>query len=291
MIISTETLLNLRTALKAAFQAGFDGAPSQWETVAMKQPSSSAQQTYGWLGQFPRMREFVGDRVIQNLAQHDYSIKNRKFELTVGVKRDDIEDDQLGQYNTIAQGLGNEAKIHPDELVFGLLKDGMNQLCYDGQNFLDTDHPVGGQSVSNFQDGAGPLWFLMDTTRPIKPLIYQERSSFEFTNLDQLDDPNVFMREEFLYGTRGRDNAGFGLWQLLQGSKADLTKANFLSARVAMTTMKGDTGRILGLRPNILMVSPQLEETANALMKADQIAGSTNTVKGLAEVVVCPWLA
>ena len=45
------------------------------------------------------------------------------------------------------------------------------RACYDGQNFFDTDHPVGEQgsqeTVSNVQTGAGPAWYLLDTTRPV----------------------------------------------------------------------------------------------------------------------------
>ena len=45
------------------------------------------------------MREWIGDREIQNLSASDYTIKNKDYELTVGVDRNDIEDDTLGIYN------------------------------------------------------------------------------------------------------------------------------------------------------------------------------------------------
>lgn len=290
MIINSETLLNLRTSLKTSFQAGFDGAASLWDKIAMKVTSETASNTYGWMGAFPRMREWLGERLVQNLATHDYAIKNRKFELTIGVQRDDIDDNNMAGYATISQGLGQEAKEHPDELIFELLKNGHLRTCYDGQNFFDIDHPVAGASVSNFADGAGPFWYLLDVSRPVKPLVFQERSAFEFTNLDKLDDPNVFMREEFLYGTRGRCNAGYGLWQLAYASRLPLTAENLQAARVAMQELKGDTGKTLNIRPGLLVVPPSLEGTAKTILNSETIQGSTNTMRNVAELMVSPYL-
>ena len=36
-------------------------------------PSSNAQNTYGWLGQFPKLREWVGDRVFRNMKEEGYA--------------------------------------------------------------------------------------------------------------------------------------------------------------------------------------------------------------------------
>ena len=38
--------------------------------------------------------------------------------------------------------MGRASAVHPDELVFALLKNAHATLCYDGQNFFDNDHPV-----------------------------------------------------------------------------------------------------------------------------------------------------
>lgn len=67
------------------------------------------------------------------------------------------------------------------------------------------------------------------------------------------------MTDEYLYGVRARANAGFGLWQLAFGSRAPLTAANYAAARASMSSIKGDQGRVLGIRPNVLVVPPALE--------------------------------
>lgn len=78
--------------------------------------------------------------------------------------------------------------------------------------------------VSPFLKGsADDNWFLMDTKRPIKGLILQQRSDvpIEFSALESASgSESAFMRDRYLYGVRGRYNVGFGLWQTVYGSTA-----------------------------------------------------------------------
>ena len=95
------------------------------------------------------MREWIGEREIQNLSGSAYVIRNKDFELTVGVDRNAVEDDKIGLYNPSIQMLGESAALHPDELVYGLLANGFTEKCYDGKAFFATDHPVGKDKASN----------------------------------------------------------------------------------------------------------------------------------------------
>ena len=70
------------------------------------------------------MKEWVGEREIQKMAAYGYSIKNKKFEMTVSVPRDDIEDDQYGVYTPLFSNMGEAAAEHPDTLVFETMKKG-----------------------------------------------------------------------------------------------------------------------------------------------------------------------
>jgi hypothetical protein len=83
-------------------------------------------ETYAWLGNLPTMREWIGPRVAGNLLAYGFTIANRKFESTVSVAREDIEDDRLGTFKPAFAEMGSMARRHPDELVFGLLKNGFN---------------------------------------------------------------------------------------------------------------------------------------------------------------------
>lgn len=298
MLLNTTSLRSLYTGFNSAFQSGFSGVAAQYDRVALTVPSTTRSNEYGWLGQFPRIREWIGDRVIQNLEAHTYSIRNRSFELTVGVEREDIEDDNLGLYGPMFTELGRAAATFPDEMVWPLVKSGFTSKCYDGQYFFDTDHPVldetgTAQSVSNTGGGSGTPWFLMDVSRGIKPFIFQQRKTFSnLIRKDEEKDENVFNAKKFVYGLDGRCNVGFGFWQLAFGSKQTLDAAAYAAARAALMGMKGDYGKPLGIMPNLLVVPPALESAGRKILNSELgSGGETNEWKGTAELLVVPWLA
>ncbi|MCC5911327.1 MAG: Mu-like prophage major head subunit gpT family protein [Clostridiaceae bacterium] len=294
MIVNQATLQQIFIGFKTVFQKAFQSTEPSYKKIATVIPSSTRSEEYKWLGKVPRMREWVGDRVIQNLAAYDYTIKNKDFELTIAVDKNDIEDDTIGIYNPLFQEMGHAAAMHPDELVFGLLAKGFEAKAYDGKNFFDTGHKEGKApsqsnkgvhkltpetygaaraSMMSFKDEHGkPLkikpsllvvppqlegmarrillaetinnetniykgsaeihvepelsenpnaWYLLDTTKSIKPLIFQQRKKPVFVAKDNVKDDNVFFQKEFIYGIDSRDNAGFALWQLAFGSTGE----------------------------------------------------------------------
>jgi phage major head subunit gpT-like protein len=295
--ITRDQLLAMTTSFRAIFAGVFSSADPSWKRIAESVNSNTLIETYSWLNQIPGMREWIDERLIKRLEQEAYTLKNRKFEDTIAVKREHIEDDQLGTYSMAVKGLAGAAAEHPDELVFSALKTGFANTCFDGQNFFDTDHPVrvGGveQSVSNMQAGANDAWYLLCTTKPIKPIVYQERVKPELIVHDDPDkSDHVFMKDEFLYGTRSRGAAGYTYWQLAFGSKAELTKANFEAARLAMTSLKGDEGRPLNIVPNLLVVPPTLENKAEEVVGVQRLAnGADNPNFKKADIFMSPWLS
>ena len=173
---------------KTVFTDAYFETPANADKIVMTVPSASRDETYGWLGQFPSMREWVGPRHVKNLVANGFVIANRKFESTLEISRDDIADDKLGLFKPMFAEMGQTARRHPEELIFGLLASGFATNGYDGQFFFDTDHPVTDATgavtqVSNFQGGAGTAWYLLDTSRAIRPIIWQEREKYEFQQL------------------------------------------------------------------------------------------------------------
>jgi len=299
MIITPALLTQLFVTFSAAFKEGFAQAPSYWQRVAMLAPSNSKSTTYGWLGQFPQFREWVGDRVLKDLAAHGYSLTNKDFESTVKVKRTEIEDDAVGVFGPIFTEMGRASGVFPDELTFAALLAGFATACYDGQYFFDTDHPVypnvdgtgTAASVSNFGGGAGTPWFLLDTSRAIKPLILQERKKPVFTAMTKPDDEAVFMTNEYRYGVDCRYAAGYGLWQLAYGSKQTFNAANFEAAWDAMRAFKADGGRPMGLKPNVLVYPTSLRSAVEAvILKQNLASGESNTNYKRVELLEVEWL-
>ena len=236
MDITPSNLRVLRTSFINDFQGAYDKTDLYWQMIASLVPSSSAQNDYGWMTQLPSMKEWIGPRTVENLKTSSYVLKNKRFELTFGVDRDDIEDDNLGVYSMKSQAHGEAAAKHPDELVETLLKDGEALEAFDGQFFFDTDHPV-----------------------------------------DPFD-------------------AAKGVYSNFDAAATALDKANFTAVRARMMGLKGEGGRSLRVRPNLLVVPPLLETTALEIVRADltngaTLAGGTNVHKGMADILVIDELA
>lgn len=296
MIINRANLQLLFTGYKASFQGAFGGITPDFNPFVLRVPSVNSVEQYGWLGNSTAFREWLGDRVIQNLALHDYSIKNKSFENTVGVPRESIEDDSYGVFNPLIAQLGQDSANHPATLVYDMLSNGFSRNGYDGQYFFDTDHPVinaaGTEvSVSNFQGGTGEAWYLLDTSRVLKPLILQTRKPYNFVAMDGEKDENVFMRKEYVYGVDARLNVGYGLWQLAHASKEPLTADSFDDAFAAMKSRTGDRGKKLGIQPKLLVVPPSMRKAAKELLEAERLAnGATNTNRGEVDLLISSWL-
>lgn len=296
MDITLATLRGVYTALSTAYNMRFEAAPSFYGTVAMEVNSTTSMNEYPRLDDLPGWREWQGSRIAHDVGANLYQIRNRKFEKTVAIPRDKIEDDQAGIYTPIAGQLGQDSKTFADTLVWPLLKIGDTTKCYDGQYFFDTDHPGYNEqgneiSVSNFTDGAAAPWYLIDDTQVVKPMVYQNRKNPTLTQMFSETDPNVFWRDEYVWGASVRGNAGFGLWQLAYKSKATLTAANFDVARVAMQSIRKRSGEPSIIRPTNLLVPPTLEGAARALLEAALInGGESNIWAKTAKVTVIPYL-
>ena len=61
-------------------------------------------------------------------------------------------------------------------------------------------------------------WFLLDTTKPVKPFIYQERKKPVFVEQTDPQADNVFNRKKYKFGAEARAAGGYGFWQLAYGS-------------------------------------------------------------------------
>ena len=298
--ITPAVLGALFTGYKANFQKGLERAKPQWPMIATEVPSSTRSNTYAWLSKFPKFEKWVGDRNLKKMAAKGYEIENEDYESTVAVPRNDIEDDQHGVYGMIFDNMGEEAMTFPDELAFELLGKGFSTLCHDGQNFFDADHPIfpnadgtgTAATYSNMIDGAASPWFILDTSKVIKPLIVQQRKKAEFvTKTDASGSDHVFMSKEYLYGVDCRLNVGFSFPQLAVAAKTALDAGNFETAVAMLRAMETDGGKKLGMKPTLLVVGPSNEAAAQRLVKAmNDASGASNIHYGKCDLLVSPYL-
>ncbi|SPW34063.1 Mu-like prophage major head subunit gpT [Edwardsiella tarda] len=66
------------------------------------------------------------EKCVKALAAFKYSITNDDWETTIEVDRNDLEDDQTGQYALKAKSAGRAAADLPDDIVFALVNEPLN---------------------------------------------------------------------------------------------------------------------------------------------------------------------
>lgn len=125
------------------FDLSVGNATPYWPSKCLTNPSDGADEKYGWLGNIPGMREWLGARVFNQLRAATYTLPNKEWENSLLVKKTDLADDRAGLYGPLLQSLGVECAHHPDELWFTTLINGTSTTCFDGQFFFDTDHAWG----------------------------------------------------------------------------------------------------------------------------------------------------
>jgi len=300
-VLTAGEIAAFNTTLKARFSKGLAVTTEEWKQLGKSINSNSASNTYAWLSQFPAFREWVGTRLHKAAKSQAYTVDNRKFENTLDIPREAFEDDNFGMYGDIAESYGQSVIDLKNDLMFSAVPAGFSSICYDGQYFFDTDHPMypseDGSGVatafSNMQAGILEPWVLLCTNRAPQPFYLQERIAAEFqAKNNAANSDGVFENDVFSYGGRWRGNAAYGFWQLAFGSKAELTEANFTAAFTAMMKFKGDGNRKLGIVPDILLVGPDNMAAAETLLKAVQKAGgASNTNYNKVKLVISPWMA
>jgi phage major head subunit gpT-like protein len=304
--ITFPALQSINDAVSLAYNTQFWETATIFDKFSFTAPSTGRIQIYPRLALLPGLREWLGDRVVNQLSTATFSITNKDWEQTIGVSRNDIEDAQYGMITQGAQQLAMNARHLPDLLIAQLMQAGNTTLTYDGVNFFSTAHPnpnnaagTGGTTVANYQSGSNPWWFLIDTTKAVKPFIWQTRKPFVVIPKFSMTDPQVFWNKEFEWGVDGRANAGYGLWQLIFGSQAQMTIANVTAARTAMASIRRPDGTPMGIKSDLLVCGTQLYPDArayseNEFVPIDATSGAAtlapNPLRGLFKALENTWL-
>jgi len=130
----------VKRGISRLFEMGFMSGMPYYPTICTEAPSEGADEEYAIGGTVKGMREWIGDRIFGQISSAEFTIKNKLWESSLKFERHDVDDDRLGLLSNTMQDLGEEARLHPDELLFSLVARGHSNECWDGQNFYDTDH-------------------------------------------------------------------------------------------------------------------------------------------------------
>lgn len=152
MEINGSNLQALFIDIAMSFKDAMDGTPTPiTDAVAATTTSKSTDTRYPFVQAIQgAMRQWQGERQVNNIVVDGFTVTNLKWENTLGIKREDIEDDQYGVYSDmLAPQLGRHAKLLPDQQVASIFNS--NPLCYDGKNLFNQNHYVNPQSKSGAQ--------------------------------------------------------------------------------------------------------------------------------------------
>ena len=135
--------------LTAKFDNRVAAATPFYPSVCYDASSVRTSEKYGWIGNMPGMREWLGERQFSELRAANFVLENKHWESSLLIKKTDLADDNLGQYGPVLEQLGIEAAHHPDELWFSVLEQGESTACFDCQFFFDTDHVWGNSGTQS----------------------------------------------------------------------------------------------------------------------------------------------
>jgi phage major head subunit gpT-like protein len=296
--LNRENLDTIFRGLNKTFVGAYKhGEDASSDAIATTLSSSTASERFDWLGDDPEMREWIGPRRMHQFKSFRYEVFPRDWEITCRVQANDIADDRIGIYDLQAARGGEATRLLKPREICNALLNGTSQLCYDGQFFFDSDHPVGedgdittftnmhGNSVGGTtadNASADHPWYLIDPSRVVKPIIVVERQKPVFQAFADYSNLHTFFHKEFLFGAHARLGTGYGLWQTCVRSTATLNITNLRLVRDLMATYTSDRKnedgkrKNLGIRPTMLVVDDANYDAAVACVNSPTIASLTD---------------
>lgn len=113
-------------------------SPAWVNALAFMVDSTQESEEYKWLGMAPMLREWNNGRKVVGLRADGLTVINRPYEATLEVQVPELRRDQTGQIMVRVRELAVRARQHDAKILSDVIA--ANPICYDGQNFFDTDH-------------------------------------------------------------------------------------------------------------------------------------------------------
>lgn len=128
-----------------------------WRRIAEVFNMTSASQDLVDLGAAPMPvpSDQAGGLTIQDLIEKTIPVSPESWDITVSISQNAIDDDQTGSLERKVRSAGDNFNKHMNQRVFTILNGGDGTtygLCYDGQEFFDSDHVDKGAHYQTDQD-------------------------------------------------------------------------------------------------------------------------------------------
>lgn len=282
MLITAAALEALRTSFNKKFKDGRTKAAPKAGVMATPVSSTTKTETYGFLGEMPAFKKWVGDKQVKSLSERAYTLVNDPYEASVGIHKHQLSDDNLGIYPPLIEGWGQEAALWPDRLLFQALAQGHLLPGFDNQNFFDTVHPnfdEAGSTYSNMSAaGASQPWYLLDLSKPLKPLIFQTREEPHFWMTTNPNDSYVAETGKYGCWAEARGAAGYTMPFLAYRSTQPLNADNYVAARDAMAAYVDEVGDPRGILATHCVFGVSNRSAAENLFKKQNLTGGESNI-------------
>lgn len=158
-IVTSDIVKNLLPGLKTTFMQGWtaQNANLPYKGLVTEVPSTLPSENYAWLGQVPAVRQWTDERIPKGLSEFSYSIKNLKWENSIKIDAEVLEDEQYGQVKMRVGQLPGAIARHQNKLVMSQFTLGDSTVCYDGANFFSASHSEGNSGTQTNLLTSSPL--------------------------------------------------------------------------------------------------------------------------------------
>ena len=153
MDINRANLNAIFRSISTAWQQGMEWKPPvDMSFLVRDYPSAGASNFYAFIHQMEGFREWLGDRIWQNLRSGKFELTNRDFERSYLMPANDILDDIYGVYAPLWQDNGAAWQQLLYSLVIEVFTS--NPTCSTGKALFANDHEYGGQTIDNLTANA-----------------------------------------------------------------------------------------------------------------------------------------
>lgn len=152
MDLTTDNMRNLFVAFNTYLQRGLGGGWDGWKNFCSVITSKTLIEKYPLTVIKGAMREWVGERKLNELEGKTFEVMNRDFEHTESVSRNDIEDDNIGFYEVLFTEMGISAASLWPQLAADALTG--TQKWADGKKFFTAERKIGNAVINNIVSGA-----------------------------------------------------------------------------------------------------------------------------------------
>lgn len=148
MNINDAALQELNKQLNAKWTSAFSAPPqSQLNSLATVYTSTTASNHYAFMEALGGWSEWNGARQFKDIASQQFEVKNKDYEMSIKMPKNQLEDDQIGMYVDIVPQMVQGWFKKQQALIMDVLIN--NPVAYDGTALFSDARTYGSNTIDN----------------------------------------------------------------------------------------------------------------------------------------------